>query len=173
MVALVCFVIGLAGFVVHWAVRGRHWTDVERLEHAVRWWFAAGGAWLFVSGLGHVMIPDEIAETIGWPAGSPFQREVGFTDLAWGILGLLSVLTRGSFREAYVIGTLVFLWGAAGGHIYEMVANDNSAPNNSGVMLYVDIFAPVANAALLWRLRAGERGALEASEVSLRAVVTG
>lgn len=157
MLGLVCLLIGVAGFAVHALAFGRGWDRAERLENAARWWFAAVGVWLFISGLGHVMIPDEIAESIGWPTGSPFQREVGFGDLAWGVVALLCVRVRGTMREAVAIGTGIFLWGAAGGHIYEMLAHDNSAPNNSGVMLYVDIVVPVVSIALLWWLRMAER----------------
>jgi hypothetical protein len=115
------------------------------------------GAMFLIAGSGHLFRADEIAESIGWATGSPFQREIGFTDVAWGVLGVVSIRARGSFREAFVLGSLVFLWGAAGGHIYEMVANDNSAPNNSGMMLYMDIIAPVVSVLVLWRLRMTER----------------
>jgi hypothetical protein len=64
---------------------------------------------------------------------------------------------RGTFREAFVIGTGVFLWGAAGGHMYEMIAEDNFSRNNAGNVLYLDILLPTANAALLWRLRVAEK----------------
>src|SRR5262245_16892817 len=37
----------------------------------------------------HVFFPDQAAHLIGWPAGSPFQFEVGFHDGAWGLLGFL------------------------------------------------------------------------------------
>lgn len=43
------------------------------------------------SGIGgfiaHVFISDEVADSIGWNAGSPFQLEVGFANLAIGVLG--------------------------------------------------------------------------------------
>src|SRR5262249_34227450 len=45
----------------------------------------------------HVFFPDQAAELIGWPPGSPFQLEVGFHDGAWGLLGFLSILIGGSF----------------------------------------------------------------------------
>src|SRR6476659_8155319 len=33
---------------------------------------------------------DDVARSIGWPPGSPFQWEVGVADLGWGVLGVLS-----------------------------------------------------------------------------------
>lgn len=157
VLAFVILTIGTAGFLAHWYVRGREWEPRERWEIATRWWLGAMGAMFLIAGSGHLFRADEIAESIGWPTGSPFQREVGFTDVAWGVLGVVAIKARGSFREAFVLGSLIFLWGAAGGHIYEMVANDNSAPNNSGMMLYMDIIAPVVSALVLWRLRIAER----------------
>ena len=45
----------------------------------------------------HVFFPNQAAELIGWPPGSPFQLEVGFHDGAWGLLGFLSIWIGGSF----------------------------------------------------------------------------
>jgi len=157
--ALVWYVMGVVGFIVHAGWRGRSWGATERWEIAVRWWFLAGGLWLLFSASGHLLVPDQVAESIGWPAGSPFQREVGFSDLAWGVLGIACSRVRGSFREAFAVGTLIFLWGAAGGHIYELVTEGNRARNNAGVLLYVDILAPAINVLLLWRLRVAEGAA--------------
>ena len=41
---------------------------------------------------GHMFISDSVAESIGWPTGSPFQLEVGFANLAIGILGIVASL---------------------------------------------------------------------------------
>jgi hypothetical protein len=172
MEALVWYVIGVLGFAVHAAWRGRSWSGQERLEAAVRWWFLSGGLWLLFSASGHLFVPDQVAESIGWPAGSPFQREVGFSDLAWGVLGIACVRVRGSFREAFAVGTLLFLWGAAGGHIYELVTEDNRARNNAGILLYVDILAPAINVLLLWRLRLAERETPESPSPRLEAAAS-
>jgi hypothetical protein len=157
--ALVWYVMCGVGWAAHMAWRGRSWSASERWEIGVRWWFLAGGLWLLFSASGHLFVPDQVAESIGWPAGSPFQREVGFSDLAWGVLGVACVRVRGTFREAFAVGILIFLWGAAGGHIYELVTEDNHARNNAGILLYVDILAPAINVLLLWRLRSAERAA--------------
>ncbi len=159
MLAFVILAIGTAGFIAHWWLRGREWTATERWEYAVRWWLGAMGALLLIAGSGHVFNADEVAESIGWAPGSPFQREVGFGDMAWGVVGLVAIKARGSFREAFVLGSTIFLCAAAGGHIYEMIANDNSAANNSGMMLYMDILAPIVSVLVLWRLRTAERDA--------------
>jgi hypothetical protein len=159
VIAFVILLMGTVGYVGHWFLRGRAWSTREKWEYATRWWLGANGALLLIAGSGHVFNADEIAESIGWAPGSPFQREVGFGDIAWGVVGLAAIKVRGSFREAFVLGTAIFLWAAAGGHIYEMVVNDNTAPNNSGMMLYMDIVAPIVSVLVLWRLRVAERRA--------------
>jgi hypothetical protein len=157
MEAFVCLLVAVVGYSIHMLLRGRQWTAQQRLERAVQWWFGGGGLWLLVAASGHLFAADEVAKSIGWPPGSPFQREIGFSDLAWGVLGVLCIRMRGTFREAFVIGTGIFLWGAAGGHIYEMITEDNFSRNNSGLLLAIDILLPVADAALLWRLRVAEK----------------
>ncbi|MGH2774184.1 MAG: DUF6790 family protein [Actinomycetota bacterium] len=62
-------------------------------------WCASGLSGFF----GHVFTPDAVAESIDWPKGSPFQQEIGFANLALGVLGLIAAGRRDGFREATVI----------------------------------------------------------------------
>ncbi len=153
MEAFAFFVVAVAGFVVDAARHHGQGGRYDRVERAIRWSFGASGAWLLFAASGHLFAADDVARSIGWPVGSPFQREVGFGDLAWGVLGLLSVRASGPFRLAFALGSAIFLWGAAGGHIYEIVANDNVARNNSGLLLALDIGWPLLNLVLLTLLR--------------------
>ncbi len=52
--------------------------------------------------------------------------------------------------KGQILGPSMFLWGAAAGHIYQMLTADNFAPGNAGSVLYTDIFLPVIGFALLW-----------------------
>lgn len=148
MEAFAFFAIGLIGFAIDTRRAGQ--GDVaRRVERAIRWSFGACGAWLLFAASGHLFAADDVARSIGWPTGSPFQREVGFGDLAWGVLGVLSVRGAGAFRFAFALGSAIFLWGAAAGHLYEMLAHGNLARNNSGLLLALDIGWPLLNLALL------------------------
>ena len=69
---------------------------------------------------GHFFVPDLVAESIGWPSGNPFQQEVGFTNLSFGVLGLLSFRYGSDFRLATVIGYSIFLLGAAYTHMVDL-----------------------------------------------------
>jgi len=107
---------------------------------------------------GHAFLADRVAASIGWAAGSPFQFEVAVANLAFGVMGVLCIRFRDGFWLATGIGYATFLFGAAYGHIREMVTAGNYAVNNAGPILYVgDIAMPTLILILLlvrWRLKA-------------------
>lgn len=90
----------------------------------------------------HVFFGDMAAEFIGW-ANSPFQAEVGFASLGVGIAGVLAYKASLPFRAAAIIPPVCFSLGAAGGHIYQMIAAGNFSPGNVGLVLPADIIIPV------------------------------
>ena len=110
----------------------------------VQW--GVGG--IFVA-LPHIFSPDSIANFIGWPAGSPFQLELGFASLGIAILGILSLWIRGNFWIAPVVAQSTFLLGAAGVHIQDLLEHGNFAAGNAGPILFYDIFVPLVASALL------------------------
>jgi hypothetical protein len=80
----------------------------RRLEIFLLYLFGVGVAGSGVGGFfGHFFISDSVAESIGWPTGNPFQLEVGFANLAVGILGIVAMGRRDGFREATVIAVTV------------------------------------------------------------------
>ena len=107
-----------------------------------------GGIMGFV---GHTLRAKETAEEIGWPSGNPFQSEVALSDLAFGVLGFLSIWFRGSFWLATITGKSIFELGASYVHIREMVKNKNFHPGNAGPVLFVDALIPLAHIFLLRR----------------------
>jgi len=100
----------------------------------------------------HVFFGELAARFIGWE-DSPFQAEVGFASLGFAVLGLLAF--KGSFdlRLAAVVGPACFLWGAAGGHVYQMIKAHNFAPGNAGIIFYTDILIPLVGLLFLWLQR--------------------
>jgi hypothetical protein len=52
-------------------------------------------------------------------------------------------------RLAAILGSSLFLLGAAAGHIYQMVTERNFAPGNAGIIFYMDISVPLVGFALL------------------------
>jgi len=96
----------------------------------------------------HVFFGEIAAAFIGW-AQSPFQLEVGFASLGFGIVGVLSFWGNPGFRAATILAPSFFLWGAAGGHIYQMIVANNFAPGNAGIIFWSDIFIPIIGLTLL------------------------
>lgn len=99
-----------------------------------------GCIWAFI---GHVFMSNMVAATIGWPAGNPFQLEVGIANLAIGILGLLCLKFRDNFLLATVIAASIFLLGAGYIHMTNIIQTGNISPGNAGYALYIDILIPI------------------------------
>lgn len=97
----------------------------------------------------HVFFGDMAADFIGW-AQSPFQAEVGFASLGIGIVGLMAFRAGLPFRVATYIPPAVFSLGAAGGHIYQMIAANNYSPGNVGLVLPTDIILPAVGFVFLY-----------------------
>jgi disulfide bond formation protein DsbB len=130
---------------IHLIVDRKSLSRTRVLEILIIWslviGFGVGGVFSF---FGHTFMADEIAASIGWPAGNPFQQEVAFANLAIGVLGLLAFRFRDSFWLAAIIAGSVFFIGAGLGHLHQIYAYGNLAPNNAGMVLVFDIALPVA-----------------------------
>lgn len=92
---------------------------------------------------GHFFTPDQVAEGIGWPKGNPFQTEIAFTNLSYGILGILAIWLQGDFWLATIIGKAIFVWGAGYVHIIDLKKSKNISPLNAGPVLYFDLLLPL------------------------------
>jgi hypothetical protein len=102
------------------------------LEIFLLYLFGVGVAGSGIGGFfGHFFISDTVAQSIGWPKGNPFQLEVGFANLALGVLGIVAMGRRDGFREATVIAVTVFGLGATIVHAIEIIETGNLAPGNT------------------------------------------
>jgi hypothetical protein len=67
----------------------------RKIETFLLYLFGIGVAGSGIGGFfGHFFISDSVAKSIGWPTGNPFQLEVGFANLAIGILGIVAMGRR-------------------------------------------------------------------------------
>ncbi|MFZ0215174.1 MAG: DUF6790 family protein [Candidatus Dormiibacterota bacterium] len=148
MYAVIFVVIALVGFGIHVAL-AKHRSGPRIVELLLLWLFGItmGAVGLF-AGLGHTVFAQQTAASIGFPPNNPFQWEVAWADIALGVLGLICIRRR-DFWWPTAIANAVFLWGAAWGHIYQLVVNGNHHPDNSGPTLYADILIPLAVIVLL------------------------
>jgi hypothetical protein len=104
----------------------------------------------------HTVFASEVAATIGWPAGNPFQTEVGFANLAIGIVGF-ACFWRYDFWLPAIAAKTVFAWGAGVTHVIDIVRSGNMSSNNAGPILAWDFLLPVV-AISLYVLAGAARG---------------
>jgi 4-amino-4-deoxy-L-arabinose transferase-like glycosyltransferase len=117
---------------VHVALDKTVWSRERKLELFLIYLFGLGVAATGIGGFfGHLFLSDLVAESIGWPSGNPFQLEVGFANLALGIMGIIAMSRRDGFREATVIAVTVFGVGATIVHIMDIIGTGNLAPGNT------------------------------------------
>ena len=107
------------------------------------------GVSFFYNFVMHTFFGEMSAKFIGW-ANSPFQLEVGFASLGFAVVGFLAFRRSFDLRLAAVVGPALFLLGAAGGHIYQMISTGNFAPGNAGIIFYTDLLIPAFGVLLLW-----------------------
>ena len=88
----------------------------------------------------HSYFGDYAAKTIGW-AQSPFQLELAFASLGLGVAAILVHAKRPGLtgKLGVVLMSAIFGYGAAGGHIYQMLVHHDHAVNNGGLLLIMDV----------------------------------
>ena len=147
---LTLLILGVIAAAIVLARKPRPWSREEVVEALLSYFLLFSiGVSFFYNFVIHVFFGEMAARFIGW-ADSPFQTEVGYASLGFSILGFLAFKGSRDMRLAAVIGPAAFLWGAAAGHLREIVTTGNFAPGNAGVILYTDILIPLIGFALLW-----------------------
>ncbi len=119
-------------------------------ESVFRWFlFFCVGVSYFYNFVVHTFFGEVSAQFIGW-ANSPFQLEVGFASLGYAVVGFIAFRKNWWLRVAAVVGPGLFMLGAAGGHVYQMIVAHNFAPGNAGIMFYSDLFLPAFGVMMLF-----------------------
>jgi len=133
MVNVVMVLLSLVLPLVHLPITKGPWTrcNVLRVFLLYAFVFNVGAVGFLFGFIPHVFFADQAAELIGWPKGSMFQFEVGLHDGGWGILGFLCVFFGGGFWLATAIGWSFFMFGAAWGHVRELIVEGNTHPITS------------------------------------------
>ncbi len=143
-------IVTLIGAVLHLFLSKAEKTKNRIFEVFLLWFLfimvGIGSIWAF---MGHVFLSNMVAATIGWPAGNPFQLEVGIANLSYGILGILCWKFRDNFWTATVIAVSTFYLGDAYVHVVNMMQTGNMAPGNAGFALYIDVLVPIVLICLL------------------------
>jgi len=136
MLVATSYVLAVIASIIHLLVsktpRSRRRVVEILLLYQMVFVVAVGGTIAFY---GHVFIPDQIAKSIGWPTGSPFQYEVGMADGAFGFLGWICIFRRGLFWWATGLSFSFFMIGDGVGHIIRLIQDHDFAPNNAGMVV--------------------------------------
>ena len=94
-------------------------------------------------GFFHAYFGTMAAAGIGWQ-NSPFQYELGWFEIGIGLAALFARRQNYGYRLALTIPIVVFSFAAAAQHIALMLTKHNFAPNNAGMMLWLnDIIMPL------------------------------
>jgi len=159
--SLTFLVVSLVAGAIALLARSKSRSPVSPIEPFLAYFLLSSiGFYYLANFILHVFFGEMSARFIGW-AQSPFQAEVGFASLGFAVVGFLAF--RGSFglRLAAIVGPAFFLWGAAGGHVYQMISAGNFAPGNAGIVFYTDILLPIIGFTLLWLRYSAEGQALK------------
>jgi hypothetical protein len=136
--------VALLGAALH-AHRERHEGAGRTVEIFLVWWMvvAVGVAAIF-GAMFHLFGGPHTAREIGYTNGDGgFQTEVGFADLAIGVLGVLCARFRDGFLLAAVIAVSIAYLGDAYGHLHQEAVHDNHDPDNTGPLLWSDFITPL------------------------------
>jgi hypothetical protein len=158
---LTFFVIGLVFSAVAIARAAQPRPAAAVIEKLLSWFvFWTIGVLYLYNAVFHIFFGEMAARFIGW-ADSPFQFEVGTASLGFSALGFIAAFGSFDRRLAAILGASIFMLGAAGGHVYQMITAHNFAPGNAGIIFWSDILLPLAGFVLLWldRRAAAARGA--------------
>lgn len=82
-----------------------------------------------------------VADYTEWPH-SPFEQQLANVNLAFGILGILSIWLRGYFWAATVIGFSIWIFSDGIHHLYHYFVHRNVSKGNIGVPLITDLVVP-------------------------------
>lgn len=92
------------------------------------------------AGISHIFFGGRISRTIGFDK-SPYELEVGFADLAYGIAGVIAAHFSPDYWFAVILISSIYRVGCGIGHIRSIVRDKNYAINNTAI-LFVNFVVP-------------------------------
>jgi hypothetical protein len=150
---LTFFVVGLLFSAVAIARVPKPVSRATAIEKLMSWFvFWTVGVLYLYNAIFDIFFGQLAAHFIGWE-DSPFQFEVGTASLGFAAVGFLAAFGSFDLRLAAIVGSGIFMLGAAGGHVYQMITAHNFAPGNAGIIFWSDILLPSIGFALLWLQR--------------------
>lgn len=136
---LIGIIVGIATTIFNPAIRSVQSIATNLLFYQLVITVALAGIQGF---LGHVFKSDMVAEYIGWGKGSPFQKELGYAELGYGIAGLLCIWMNKGFWLSTILTFSVLFIGATIVHLSEVVKGKNFRRGNF-FMILPDLLIPM------------------------------
>lgn len=87
--------------------------------------------------------PGQIRDILDLAAARRYEYEVGVANLGMGLSAIAAALLGIAAAWAVFLMAASFLWGAAFGHVRDMVKERNFAINNAGPIFWWDILTPL------------------------------
>ncbi|WP_449394837.1 DUF6790 family protein [Devosia riboflavina] len=106
-------------------------------------------------GLFHVFFPEMASAQIGWQP-SPYEFEIGVSDISLGLVAIAAFWRSLSFKSAIAIFSVLFDAGVLIGHFQQAFAANNFSPDNFGILQIVTALHIIIMPTLLfmtWRHR--------------------
>lgn len=97
------------------------------------------------SGISHLFFGKQISKSIGFEK-SPYELEVGFCGLSFGIVGVIAASYQPDFWLAVILMSSLYRIGCGYGHVRQILQKRNFAINNTAILV-LDFGVP---AFLLW-----------------------
>ena len=99
-------------------------------------------------GVFHVFFPHIASAQIGWQP-SPFEFEIGISDIALGITAIISFWRSLSFKSAVVVMATSSYAGVLIGHVQQAMSG-NFSPDNFGILQIITLLHVILLPALLY-----------------------
>lgn len=109
---------------------GEHWGP-QLVTNAVTYMIGWAGVG---AGISHLFFGRRISKTIGFEK-SPYELEVGFADLSFGIVALMAANYSSEFALAVILASSIYRVGCGIGHIRSMIKQHNFAVNNTLILV--------------------------------------
>lgn len=126
------WIVLIVGLLIHLGIdrsAGRR-SRARVFELAALWLLVGMGVFNVLAGLGHIgPFSEQVAVNIGY-APSMFHWEIGWADIALGVLGIGCVMrtNRGGWTTATLVALTISFFGDGIGHVMQLVAHGNTAP---------------------------------------------
>jgi hypothetical protein len=92
------------------------------------------------AGIAHIFFGKSISRSIGF-GSSPFELEVGFANLAMGVVAILAANHGSDYWWAIILVSAIYRLGCGVGHVISIVRDRNLAVNNTAI-LFIDFVVP-------------------------------